>query len=251
MDFKKECSSLQDYRNRIYENYATFFLPQSSLAAFAPTDRWIRAFGHYFRGWLPERKDAAIVDLACGDGHFLYFLGRCGYTNVMGVDISPEQVQLARRVNPHVFEMNMLDFLRSPPQKFDCIAGLDIIEHLHKPEILEFMDLCHHALSAGGRLILRTPNADSPWGSAKRYGDFTHEVAFNPGSLGCLLALCGFNNLEAREQCPVPLGYSASSSIRYCLWQAIRAVLKLSNIVETGSSGSGIFTRVFAISGDK
>jgi hypothetical protein len=35
------------------------------------------------------------------------------------------------------------------------------------------------------------------------------------------------------------------------VWQALRAGLRLWNFVETGSSGSGVYTRVFVISGVK
>jgi hypothetical protein len=47
------------------------------------------------------------------------------------------------------------------------------------------------------------------------------------------------------------LGYSTASTLRWCVWQAIRAGLKVWNIAETGDAGSGVFTRVFLISGVK
>jgi len=133
------------------------------------------------------------------------------------------------------------------------ITGLDIIEHFQKDGVLRFLDLCFLALRPGGRFILQTPNADSLWGVTIRYGDFTHEVCFNPNALLRLLSLCGFDSrgLEVREADPVPCGYSIASTVRYGIWQCIRAALKACNIVETGSSGSGVFTRVFLVSGVK
>jgi hypothetical protein len=114
-----------------------------------------------------------------------------------------------------------------------------------------FLDLCHEALRPGGRLILQTPNADTPWGTHLRYGDFTHEVCFQQNSLKYLLQLCGFSGIEHREMGPVPWGYSLASSLRHLAWRTIRLGLQLYNLAETGSPGSGTFTRVFLISAIK
>jgi len=213
--------------------------------------QWGRAQRYYLRHWLPEDKDAQIVDLACGGGKLLYFFKRMGYTNITGVDISPEQVKLARQVTPDVEEANVLDWLEAHPASFDLITGFDIVEHFHKDEVLRFLDACHGALKPGGRLILQTPNAESPFGMSIRYGDFTHEVGLNPNALSRLLSLTGFQWIESRETGPIPIGHSIKSSIRYLIWQSIRAGLKLWNLAETGGAGSVVFTRVFLITGEK
>jgi SAM-dependent methyltransferase len=238
------------YRKRIYEHYASRFQDTPEVFDTAGAQRWGRAYDYRFRGWLPESKEAAIVDLACGGGKLLYFFKDRGYQVVSGVDISLEQVKLARQVTSEVVEADVLAFLEERPQAFDLIIGLDIIEHLHKDEVLRFLDLCHVALHPGGRLILQTPNAESPWGNALRYGDFTHECCFAPRGLLRLLALCGFRDLEFRETGPVPWGYSFPSTLRYIIWQGFRAFLKLWNAAEA-HTGSGVFTRVFLASGVK
>ncbi len=186
-----------------------------------------------------------------GGGKLLYFFKRMGYHDITGVDISPSQVKLARQVIPEVHEINVLNFLEANAGKFALITGLDIIEHFTKPEVLRFLDACYNALQPGGRLILQTPNADSPWGSVHRYNDFTHEVGFNPNALSRLLALVGFKQIIPREQGPVPMGHSIKSTVRSLIWQAIRGGLKLWNLAETGGAGSGVFTRVFLVSGAK
>lgn len=246
---KSSSGASADYRSRIYKRYATNF--QDAPAEFDPNAamRWGRAYQYYFRSWLPSDGNARIVDLACGGGKLLYLLRFYGYGNAEGVDVSPEQVALARQVGLAVHEGDALDFLEAHPGMYDLITALDLIEHLHKPEVLRFLDGCRAALKPGGRLILQTPNAESPWGSLHRYNDFTHEVGFNPNSLSRLLRLAGFVAVEARELGPVPWGYSLASTGRWLIWQAIRLGLKLWNIAETGSAGSGVVTRVFVISG--
>ncbi len=240
-----------DYRTRIYENYASNFQDAPVVFDEDAAWQWGRAQRHYLRHWLPDDKKAKIADLACGGGKLLYFFKRMGYTNIIGVDISPEQAKLASQVTPMVEEANVLDWLEAHPASLDLITGYDIVEHFQKDEVLRFLDACCSALKPGGKLILQTPNADSPWGTVHRYNDFTHEVGFNPNALSRLLALTGFQYIESRESGPIPYGNSIKSSIRYCIWQAIRGVLKLWNLAETGSAGSGVFTRVFLIVGTK
>ena len=239
------------YRERIYAKYASGFQDAAEEFDAASAERWGRAYDHYFRRWLPENKDVAICDLACGGGGLLHFFKRRGYARIAGTDISEEQVHIARQVTPEVMRTDVLEFLETRPNSFDLITALDLIEHLHKDEVLRLLDGCRRALKPAGRLILQTPNAESPCGPSIRYGDFTHEIGFTPGVLRRLMGLCGFTEIEAREQGPVPWGYSLLSSARYVLWRALRLGLIFYNRVETGDGGSGIFTRVFLISGRK
>jgi 2-polyprenyl-3-methyl-5-hydroxy-6-metoxy-1,4-benzoquinol methylase len=240
-----------DYRTRIYERYGTNFQDAPETFPKEAAQRWGNGYRYYLRKWLPVDKNAAIVDVGCGSGSLLYFFKTMQYLNVTGVDISPEQVQLARQVTSTVDEANVLDWLEERPSTFDLITGLDIIEHLDKAEVLRFLDASYKALKPGGRLVLQTPNAESPWGSQHRYNDFTHEVGFNPNLLSRLLNLAGFQEMEARETGPVPWGHSVLSSMRCLIWQSIRLGLKIWNLAETGSAGSGVFTRVFLITGIK
>ncbi len=239
------------YRTRIYDKYASGFQDAHQEFDAVAAERAGKVWDYYFRGWLPERKYASILDIACGSGKLLHFFKQGGYANLTGVDISQEQVQIARQVLTNVIEANVLDFLETHSEAFDLITGIDIIEHFTKAEVLRFLDGCYSSLKPDGRLILQTPNAESPWGTGIRYGDLTHEVCFNPNALTRLLCLCGFGRIGARETGPVPWGYSIKSSIRYYMWQIIRCVLKLYNLTETGGTGSGIYTRVFLITAKK
>src|SRR5690349_8270618 len=47
---------------------------------------------------IPRDSNTCIVDLGCGHGAFLYFLAKAGYTRLSGVDLSFEQVELAKRL---------------------------------------------------------------------------------------------------------------------------------------------------------
>lgn len=239
------------YRERIYERYSSLFQTDLQTLDIATVRRWGRAYRYYLHGWLPENHEASILDIACGRGRLLQFFLDAGYHEVHGVDLSAEQVALARAVTPNVVHSDALQYLSKHKCRFDLITGLDIIEHFQKDEALQFLELCFNSLKPGGRLILQTVNAESPWGMHHRYNDLTHELGFAPFLLNRLLSLVGFHEIDARETGPVPLGYSAASTVRWCVWQVIRAFLRVWNISETGSPGSGVYTRIFLISGKR
>lgn len=236
------------YRDKLYANYATLVMRTPETFDAATADRWGKAYDHYLRGWLPARKDAAILDVACGAGKLLHFFKRRGYSALTGVDLSPEQVALARQVIPDIVQGDVLPFLEARAGHFDLITGLDIIEHLEKPVVLQFLEACFRALKPDGRLILETVNADTPLALPILYGDFTHESCFTPQTVVALLTMTGFSAIEVRETGPIPYGYSLKSSLRYLVWRMLRMGIVLTNTVETGRTGSGIFTRVMIAS---
>ncbi|MCX7704381.1 MAG: class I SAM-dependent methyltransferase [Planctomycetota bacterium] len=55
-------------------------------------------FRKYYLPHLPKDKNAKILELGCGYGAFLLFLKQQGYTNLIGVDISPQQVETAHKL---------------------------------------------------------------------------------------------------------------------------------------------------------
>ena len=123
---------MQDYRIRIYERYASSFQDASPQFNPVAASRWTKGYDYYLRNWLPVDKAADILDVACGGGKLLHFFKERGYTRVNGVDISPEQVSLARQVIPNVIEANAVDFLESHQGAFDLITGLDIVRTLQE-----------------------------------------------------------------------------------------------------------------------
>ena len=61
------------YRDRLYANYGHNFQDTGEVFDQKNAQRWGRAQNYYLRDWLPDSKDARIIDLACGNGKLLYF----------------------------------------------------------------------------------------------------------------------------------------------------------------------------------
>lgn len=239
------------YRGQIYASYVS----SQASSAYTHTPAEYAAQGAALRarvkGWLPDDRSAPVLDIGCGAGYFLNLLGELGYTDVTGVDLSGEQVALARAKCPRatVLQADAREVLGANPGRFAMITGFDFVEHFGKDELFPLLESVRAALRPGGRLILQTPNAASPWGLMVRYGDLTHEVAFDPRSLGHALRVAGFTGVEARE-CG-PFAHGVKSLVRVALWQAMRGALAAWNLVETGSAGGGVYTRVFAVAARK
>lgn len=231
------------YREKIYGRYA-------SLGGTTGFDReaavrWHRAVGYHFRGLLPP-PPARVLDIACGQGAFLFHLMEEGYPNPVGVDISPEQVAIARTVADDVHQEDAMSFLDAHPGEFDAVVGLDIIEHFNKDEVFEFLAKVHRALRPGGVLVMTTPNGNHLFASEPLYFDFTHEVCFTPNSMTQVLETSGFDVVRFREGGPAPIG--VKSAVRYALWRSVvRPLIKAYNFVELGHGGGGVFTRNFIV----
>jgi 2-polyprenyl-3-methyl-5-hydroxy-6-metoxy-1,4-benzoquinol methylase len=235
------------YRERVYAAYAASKGCEPAASAADPIQ--MRALLHRVREWLPADHAAPCIDVGCGSGLLLMALANAGFTSCEGIDCSAEQVATASKVAARVSLGDATAHLRSRVNAYDLITAMDIVEHFDKDELLDFMDAASAALRPGGRLIVQTPNAGSPWGMKVRYGDLTHELALDTESLGQAFRLAGFAAVEARECRPYVHG--PLSAVRWILWQLLHGLLWAWNVVETGSACGSVYTRVFVAKADK
>lgn len=150
---------------------------------------------------LPSDKNAKILDIGCGMGHFLNFLEIEGYKNYLGVDLSEENIEFCKKNKFNVKRANIFYQLKNTSETYDVIVMNDIIEHLEKPEILNLLKLILERLNPGGRLIIKAPNASNPiMASSSRYSDFTHELLFTDESLSQVLKISGFIQIKIYPQ---------------------------------------------------
>ena len=156
------------YRHRLYGQYLAVSGAKDRVLDETYYNNWARvAHGHFGR-FFPSDKDARILDLGCGHGTMLHTLKTLGYRNLQGVDCSEEQIEQARKVHPHVVQADALDYLKAHPGEFDVVIAVDLVEHFNRDEALLLLELCHHALAPGGRVLLQLPNGDCPSWTSKR-----------------------------------------------------------------------------------
>ena len=184
------------YRQRIYDSYVSKHFQFGNDLSGEGYENESREFEKNYLRFLPPQKNANILDIACGPGYFPWFLKKHGYTNYTGIDLSVEQVQLARNKLPG-YEFVVADafkYLSESQSRYDLVFASHVLEHLYKDEVLGMLDLVYNALNPGGIFIAAVPNCGSPlFGNHSRYVDFTHETGFTPESAKQILRVAGFN----------------------------------------------------------
>ncbi len=223
---------MQNWKKRLYDSYVTSGQGGSSATQdFAPRRPYIEQI---ISRHVPADRTSRIFDAGCGDGVVLYFLKKAGYTNIAGVDVSAEMVALAHSAGvAEVAQGEMLPALTSLPEgSLDVLFIMDVLEHLDRDELFNVCDASRRALKTGGRLIVHVPNAGGIFGSSIRYGDLTHELAFNPSSMRQLLSTTGFTDIACHEEKPVAHGLK--SLIRAVLWAVCSFPFRVLNVAETG-----------------
>ena len=231
-----------NYRERLYQNYIEHHFGQARDLSPAGLEQQTAAYRRAFARFLPPNKQTEILELGCGSGAFLRMLQQMGYTNARGIDISPEQVKLARRLGVANVECaDIRQALMAFADKFHLIVAIDVVEHFHKEEILPLLEAVRRALKPGGMLLMQSPNADGPFAGRYRYGDFTHEIAFTDSSIRQILSGTGFNEIQVYPADPIPHGFFSAG--RWVLWKAIRFLLTLYLAAETGGLRGHILTQ--------
>jgi SAM-dependent methyltransferase len=114
----------------------------------------------------PLQGESAL-DLACGEGHYSRLLRDWGAGDVVGVDLSPGMIELARRqetarplgVRYHVQDVRTLDLGR----RFDLVFAAFLFNHAHDhDEFLEMARAVVRHLAPEGRLVAVISRVDQP-----------------------------------------------------------------------------------------
>ena len=228
-----------DFRQALYRRYVSTFKADAKLGAEPSTAWWDHKYLPLLDGL---DRGAAIVEIGCGGGELLAYLGRRGFSHAAGIDISAEQVALARRRGVHAELGDAFDYLATHGHAFEAILAIDILEHLTRDELLRLAPLLFAALRPGGRLLVQTANGAGLCPGQVIYGDLTHVTVFTPQSLAQLLRPVGFVDLSFYETGPAPI--RLRGRLDAALWSGIKRIANLVRSIETGKRQS-IWTENF------
>ncbi len=181
-------------------------------------------------GWFPLLRERAaglfpalpvcrmggrILDVGCGNGDFLFFLGQLGW-DVRGVETDRLAAETARRRGIPV-EDGPVEKSGLPEYWADVITMNHVIEHLY--DFVSALKECRRILKPDGRLCLYTPNASSlghgMFGKAWRALDPPrHLQIFSPATIRAVLSSAGFSDIRVRTSARNAAGvYDASAAI--------------------------------------
>jgi len=227
-----------DFRHEFYEHPGPAGAGAGSLEGRARRAyrAWARAKFLPLLGGLP--RDATLLDLGCGSGEFLAFLGDCGFTRAEGVDVSESRVREASARGLKATRADAFELLGSAAGRFDAIVALDVLEHFTREEGLNLLGRVFRALKPNGRLVLQTPNGQGLFAGPVALGDLTHAAVYVPASLEQALRARGFEAVEFREAGPAPK--NLAGVLRLALWTGLKLAVDAALLVENGASQRGL-----------
>lgn len=156
--------------------------------------------------YVPYFEGAAdVLDVGCGRGEFLDLLKARGI-GARGLDLNHEMVEVCRARGLDAAEGNVVSYLESLED--GALGGLfaaQVVEHLQPGYLLRFLELAHHKLRPGARLVLETLNP-ACWVAFfdSFIRDITHVWPLHPDTLRYLVLASGFTRAEIDYRSPVP-----------------------------------------------
>ena len=223
---------MTDFRSRLYARYVSTFKASSALTGHSLASQWKWCDYKILPLLADLPRAAAILELGCGPGYFLDYLRSRGFSNVRGVDISAEQIAIARGKGLPAEEADVFATLNDCGQAFDAIIAIDLLEHFSKAEGLQLADGVLQSLKPGGRIVLQTPNGSALLAGPIIYGDLTHLTIYNQSSLGQLLAIAGFGRIAFAETGPV--AKNIRGVLRVGIWRLATVVAAVIRLAECG-----------------
>lgn len=221
-------------RDRLYSAYAS---THAGVSDRATADL---VFRRDIAPHLPPPGVGRILDLGCGQGELVHAFVAAGYTGAEGIDVSPEQVELARAAGN--VGVRLGDYREGlDGLAYAVVTATDFLEHLTKDEVVEAADAVFEALEPGGVFIVRVPNSVSPFVGNYRYGDMTHETSFTARSLHQLGATVGFASVDCHA-CP-PIVHGFPSLVRSACWKVASGAMKAVLAAETGAMRGHLVTQ--------
>jgi O-antigen chain-terminating methyltransferase len=145
---------------------------------------------------LPDDKNALILDIGCGTGHFLNYLKLSGYRNFSGIDLSSDNIEFCKtNITPNVELADGFEYLDKKKAVFSVISTNHLLEHIPKEKVIPFLRLIYNALKSNGILLIIIPNMSNIFSMQMRYRDFTHECGFTEKSIFQVLYIAGFRDI--------------------------------------------------------
>ena len=186
-----------------------------------------------------------ILDFGCGQGLLVNALNVWGYSEVVGVDISPEQISVARQrgLNCRLVEADDV-YSMSPKQSYDAIFLLDVLEHVPVHQQMRFVHALSELLVPNGNLVITVPNANSSFASRWRYIDWTYSSSFTEHSIEFVLLNQGFSRVRyfpyefmTAPRYPFIPRYAVAKWLLHKLFRTLR---RIEARLELGSEGKKI-----------
>jgi 2-polyprenyl-3-methyl-5-hydroxy-6-metoxy-1,4-benzoquinol methylase len=158
-------------------------------------DKLVRRFDREFLALSGATPEMTVLEIGCGTGLFLSYLARRGFRDFLGIDRDPELLpHVPDSLRPRFRAVAAEEFLAAGAEgrSFDCVVMNDVLEHLSYEEGIRLLAALAPFLAPAARVMVKVPNAGSPWGARYQWGDITHRAAYTPTSMRQLALAAGY-----------------------------------------------------------
>jgi trans-aconitate methyltransferase len=110
---------------------------------------------------LISTSHVKVLDVGCGIGSLANcYKARCPWVSVHGVDISPANISIAKRLFERPDVAFSVSAMEHPPEHelFDIVALIDVYEHIPRAKWPNFNQVLAESLSPNGALVLTIPS---------------------------------------------------------------------------------------------
>ena len=104
-----------------------------------------------------SNKDSVVLDGGCGLGRWLFFLRRCGYKHLIGVDFISAPLEIIKRHDEQItIKVGNVDSLPIESSSIDLYLSMGVIEHFEEgPQ--NALKEAHRVLKEKGIMIISVP----------------------------------------------------------------------------------------------
>lgn len=199
---------------------------------------------------LKEVERGSAVDIGTGQGQLMEVLIALGF-EVRGVELSHQQAEVALAIGLDVEVCDGLEYLlKLSSQSINLVTCFDVLEHLNKQQLANWMKEIHRVLKPNGVFLGHVPNGLSLFSGSVYWGDLTHEWCPVPESIEMLCKLSDLEFLGCYEN----LGCSDQwkGRLRFSAWLALKKLYSFLYAIETGNQNSSrIWSRVMLFKAKK
>lgn len=198
----------EEAMRRVYQD-ASYFDRAYAGAGYTEQEHTLRrTFRRFMEGLTRQLPvGGAMLEVGAGTGLFLE-QARPHFSSISAIELSGALAS-ARPGSVEVFDRPLEELAFEG--RFDYLFALQVIEHVYDPR--RFLLAARRALRPGGRIVLTTPDAGSPWRRlmGRRWPSFKvpeHVILYEQASLGRLLSdagFCGVTSVPAPHAFPLGL----------------------------------------------
>ena len=191
-----------------------------------------------YRRLLPVDKNARILDIGCGWGYFLHYLGKNGYSNISGIDSRHHAVRLdfiRKNITKDVIGIDRVEsYLNEHKNEYDLIVLQQVIYYFRREDLTGIMQAIKDSLKPGGILIVETFNGSLMTSCFVQNWDYERSLIFTEYSLAEIIIDSGLK-LKELFGMESPRSNGLKSSCRIFIRNIWISVLKLVYAIERGT----------------